>query len=471
MAHPNRDTRADSDTRHALLVIAAGVVAALHVGKLPPALDVLRADFGLGLAEAGLLLSMIQIAGMTVGVLLGAWVDAIGSSRGLRFGLVLLAFASVAGAFSTSAAALLAWRAVEGVGFLFSVLAAPPLIRALVGASRLRQLMGLWGTYMPLGFALALVGGPAVIALSGWRGWWVVVGAATAVAAGVVTWLIPADRVNVRTSAVPVAARSSEPGGEPDRGPRFRPDGEPAGERERADGASALRGATASTGLVPRLRETLGHRGPWLVALCFAVYSAQWLAVVGFLPLVVAQFGVAPAMAGVLTAIVSLANAAGNMLGAGLLHRGHRATRLIAAGFTFMAIGSFATYAQVGGEPDIARVLAHDRFLSIEMAARYAAMVAFSFVGGLIPASLFALAALMAPSERTLGSTVGWMQQWSALGQFAGPPLAGWMAGAVGGWQFTWVMTAGLSAAGLGLAALTARHPRVRAATADARRR
>jgi hypothetical protein len=36
---------------------------------------------------------------------------------------------------------------------------------------------------------------------------------------------------------------------------------------------------------------------------------------------------------------------------------------------------------------------------------------------------LFALAVRLAPSEGTLATTVGWVQQWSALGQFAGPPL------------------------------------------------
>ncbi len=52
----------------AVLVILAGVCAALHVGKLPPALPVLRDALGVSLLQAGFLLSMVQLAGMSLGL-------------------------------------------------------------------------------------------------------------------------------------------------------------------------------------------------------------------------------------------------------------------------------------------------------------------------------------------------------------------------------------------------------------------
>jgi CP family cyanate transporter-like MFS transporter len=70
-------------------------------------------------------------------------------------------------------------------------------------------------------------------------------------------------------------------------------------------------------------------------------------------------------------------------------------------------------------------------------ALRYLAVLLFSGVGGLIPATLFSLAVRLAPSEHTLSTTVGWVQQWSSLGQFAGPPLVAWVASLAGGWQYT----------------------------------
>jgi MFS family permease len=87
-------------------------------------------------------------------------------------------------------------------------------------------------------------------------------------------------------------------------------------------------------------------------------------------------------------------------------------------------------------------------------------VLAFSMIGGLIPATLFALAVRLAPGDTMLGSTVGWVQQWSAFGQFAGPPLAAWVASRAGGWHFTWVVTGACCAAGLALSVLVSRRLR-----------
>jgi MFS transporter, CP family, cyanate transporter len=145
----------------ALVVVLAGVSAALHVGKLPPALPVLRDALGITLVEAGFLLSLVQVAGMTLGLAMGAVADALGPRRTMVLGLAILCCASLLGGFSTTPAALLLLRAVEGVGFLLATLPAPGLIRRLVEPARLSRTLGLWGAYMPFGTALALLLGPA----------------------------------------------------------------------------------------------------------------------------------------------------------------------------------------------------------------------------------------------------------------------------------------------------------------------
>ena len=59
-------------------------------------------------------------------------------------------------------------RAAEGFGFLLVVLPAPGWVRSLVEPERASAMMGLWGAYMPLATALALLLGPLAIAdLSG----------------------------------------------------------------------------------------------------------------------------------------------------------------------------------------------------------------------------------------------------------------------------------------------------------------
>jgi MFS family permease len=392
-----------------LLVILAGVTAALHVGKLPPALPLLREALGVSLLQAGFLLSLVQLAGMSLGLLLGLMADGIGLRRSVLAGLAMLAAASALGGFATSPEALMAARAAEGCGFLLATLPAPSLIRRLVPGEHLSRRLGLWGAYMPGGTALALLIGPWVMAAGGWSLWWWLLALWTAVMALWVGCCVPPDPV---------------------RSP-----------------------AAAPTGWALRLRLTLGTRGPWLVALAFAVYSSQWLAVIGFLPSIYAQAGLAGPVAGALTALASAANIVGNVGAGRLLWRGWPAPRLLGIGYLTMALGALIAFGLPLGEGPGGAL------------ARYAAVLAFSAAGGLIPGALFSLAVKLAPGEQTVSTTVGWVQQCSSLGQFSGPPLVAWVAAAAGGWHWTWAVTGSCSLLGLLLAGAIAAELRVRQAT------
>jgi MFS family permease len=386
----------------ALLVILAGVVAALHIGKLPPAIPVLRDALGLTLVQAGFLLSLVQLAGMTLGVVFGVVADTLGSRRSMTLGLVILAIVSALGGLMQGVAPLMLLRAAEGFGFLLVVLPAPGLVRSLVEPHRVSAMIGLWGAYMPLATALALLSGPLAIAAIGWRGWW---WALAVLSAAMAMWL---------WHAVP------------------------------ANAASVV--AAAPSSWLLRLRQTLAVPGPWLVAVSFAMYSGQWLAVIGFLPSIYVQSGIAGSAAGVLTAAVAAVNMAGNIGSGRLLQRGVAPARLLRIGFTTMALAAVATFAGSGDA-------------GLSPALRYAAVLLFSSVGGLIPATLFALAVQLAPNEGTLSTTVGWVQQWSAFGQFAGPPLVAVVASTRGDWQWTWTVTGACSIVGLLLTVALSRQP------------
>jgi CP family cyanate transporter-like MFS transporter len=385
----------------ALLVILGGVAAALHVGKLPPAIGALQDTLGLTLVQAGFLLSLVQAAGMSLGLFFGAWADVLGLKRSLVAGLLLLSAAGAGGGLASWLAPpqavplLLVLRALEGLGFLMVVLPAPALVRRLVAPGRVATMLGVWGAYMPLATALALLAGPLAVTTFGWPRWWWALALVSAAMALVVARGVP----------------------NPDR---------PA--------------APAGGGWRARLGRTLAAPGPWLVATSFAMYSGQWLAVIGFLPVICLQAGLAPAATGVLTAGAAAVNVLGNLAAGRLLQRGWPAPRLLRIGFVAMALASLAAFAGTEGS-------------GLPPALRYAAVLAFSAAGGLIPATLFALAVRLAPGEDTLASTVGWVQQWSALGQFAGPPLVAWVASRAGGWQHTWLATGGCALVGLVLAA------------------
>lgn len=159
------------------------------------------------------------------------------------------------------------------------------------------------------------------------------------------------------------------------------------------------------------------------------------MAVVGFLPTVYAQMGLSAGLTGVLTACVALVNVTGNILSGLLLQRGWPAGRLLQIGFVCMALGAIGAFAQGPA-------------LGLPIEAKFVCVVIFSAVGGLIPGTLFSTAVRLAPSDSTISTTVGFMQQLSALGQFLGPPLVAWVAVGVGGWQWTWVVTVSLSVLG-----------------------
>ena len=90
---------------------------------------------------------------------------------------------------------------------------------------------------------------------------------------------------------------------------------------------------------------------------------------------------------------------------------------------------------------------------ALAWALRFAGVLVFSMVGGLIPGTLFSLSVRLAPDEDTVSTTVGWMQQLSAAGQFAGPPLVAWVAARHGAWDWTWAVTGTACLLGLWLAA------------------
>jgi MFS family permease len=178
------------------VIVFAGVCAALHVGKMPPALPVLQATLDISLVQAGFLLSAVQMASMMLGLAVGLSADSLGLRRSMLMGLSVLSFASMAGGFATQATSLLLLRALEGLGFLLVVMPAPGLIRRSVSVAQLSGRMGWWGTYMPTGSALAMLIGPWVIAAANWSVWWWVMGLVSAFACVAVWLCVPATRVD-----------------------------------------------------------------------------------------------------------------------------------------------------------------------------------------------------------------------------------------------------------------------------------
>jgi len=384
----------NSPARQVALIVAVGSSGGAAVGKVPISLPVLSEAFDLSLLQASLTISFFLLAAMLVGIFGGMLADRFGQRRIMMLGLIVSAAGGLLGASSTSATALLLSRAVESFGFIATVLPGPALLTRLVSAHRLWPVMGLWACYMPLGMSIVLILCPWLLDVIGWRGIWVAVAITSALLAVLVWRVVPADP-----------------------------------EREQAASSMAL------------VRQTVRGLKPWLLAGSFCVYAGQWMSVFGFLPTLYQEQGVAATAAGLLTAVGAGVNMIGN-LGAGLLmQRGWQRHRLLIFAALTMLVSAWIIFAS-----------------SAPFAVRYAALLAFSAAGGLIPGTLFASTPAFAPNPSTVSTTAGLMQQGSALGQFLTPPLIALVVSSTGSWSVTWIVTGMLACVNVLLALVIRRQ-------------
>ena len=346
------------------VAVLLGVVAALSIGKLPPALPALRAEFGLSLAESGRLVSVFNTLGMVASILMGLLTPRLGAWRLCMLGMGLLAAGGLAGAAATGLPTLLAARFLEGVGFLAVVVAAPALLSLATAPPDRQRAFSLWGSYMPTGTALGMLLAPVLMAASGWR----------------VLWLV----VVLCTLLAMVLLR-----------------------RRRADYGAA---AGAPSALDTSWRAAAGPlkaAGPWCIALCFACYVFNYYAIMVWLPtFMVGERQMALATASLLTALVVAANIPGNWLGGALMQRGvSRGANVCAAGvFTLLSCSAIFAPALPDG-------------------LRYLACVIFSFSVGLLPGAIMSASQTHARSPAQVATVQGMIMQGSNLGQFASPLL------------------------------------------------
>ncbi|HET9148951.1 MAG TPA: MFS transporter [Alphaproteobacteria bacterium] len=373
--------------------IGAGIVAAMHIGMVPPAIPSLRAELGLNLVTSGWVVSTFSGMTVAIGILAGVAADRIGYRRLMLYGLAILVLGALAGAVAQNGAELLASRLAEGLGFIAILVSAPSIIAETTTVEDRRFALGTWGTYMPTGIAFGMILAPPILAQWNWRAVWIATGALSA------AWfLVVALTLNARLVEHP----------------------EPVG---------AERGAWWQD-----VRVTLAQPGVWLLAAFFAFYAAQWMALMVWLPtfLVEARHLTVGTAAWMTVAVVAV-NAPGNLLGAWLLARNAPRWTLLGTSSLLTVACAFAIF--TGVLPD---------------AARYGVCLLFSFFTGVCPAAVLSGAAVFRPSARQTGATNGFLIQGSNAGQFFGPPAMAMLVSLGGGWGAgAWVFLATGSAGAL----------------------
>jgi cyanate permease len=363
------------------LAILAGIICGIQIGKVPPTLHILRAELDVGFITAGWIASLVNICGALFGVASGLVIDRVGSRRVIVLSMLILGVGGVLGAEASSAADLLASRFLEGLGLVGTIVAAPAIIRTACRPTDRNLALGLWGTYLPAGMALAFVVAPLAIDGFGWRGFW---------------WG-NVMLVGIFVAVVALGMRQ-----------HYWPDS-----------------ITATNAIRPDIRTTLGRPAPWLFAACFLVYALMFYAVAVWLPsYLIEAKGWTLTEAALGGAAVVAANIAGNVISAALMHRGVPRWKLLLTAYLAYIIFSWFIFAEPA--PDTLRL---------------PAAMLFTLVGGLLPAACLAGGAAHARDPSEVATLSGVIVQGSNTGSLLGAPVMALAVTMLGGWdQGYWVV-------------------------------
>ncbi len=359
----------------ALVFVATmcGIVAAYNVGKVSAALPVIRQEFSPSLFSSGALASSYSVTAMLFAVGFGLLVSRVGVWRVAATGLCLLAAAGVLGASAGTYALLLTSRLLEGFGFVAVAVSMPAFIGRVCGDHIRPMAMGVWGAFIPTGVTVSLLLSPFLLQAGGWRAvWWAGSAAALVMCVVALFTIRPAHRA---MSAASVQAR-------------------------------------------PQITSVF-RRQPLLLAACFGLYSCTFVAVTTFLPTFwVESVAMTPGSAARLSAAVVVMNILGNLTGGWLCSRG-------------VALRPLLAIALFGGGLSACLVF----YNGLPVAGQVIAACCCTCLSGILPATLFANVAKIAPTPAHSGLIVGLFFQGASLGQVFGPALFGGLLDFFGGWN------------------------------------
>lgn len=149
------------------LLWAGGLLAAGQFAKIALTLEPLGLRYGAGPEAIAPLVSVVGIAGIVFGAIAGGLVARTGLRRALVAGLAVGGALSLVQAVLPPLAVFAGLRLVEGAAHLAIVVAAPALMAGVASARHRPLVMGLWGTFFGVGFALMAELAPWAVAGGG----------------------------------------------------------------------------------------------------------------------------------------------------------------------------------------------------------------------------------------------------------------------------------------------------------------
>lgn len=359
-----------------------GVLAAAQLAKFSTIAPLLRDRFDLSLPAIGLLISLLEVGGGLLGFVAGLALGWINYRRSLLTGVAILATTSLLEALAPNSTMLFGARAVEGIGYLLVVIAAPTAIAAIADDRNRARALALWSSFVPVGIAVGSGVTSVGVATLGDRGIMVLWAGLLAVT------IIPILHLHLR-----------------------------------ADDSG-------------RRRIVLPAPAAWVSTFAFGIYTLFLCALTMLLPtFLMAERAAALNEAGLVASIASLSALPASGLAILLIRRG----RLSTGRLLMIAVPSL-----VGTAVLVPLALGRSNDLTMTSILIVGAVLLSGLVSPLMFARLPILAGAESPHDPRIASANGLLTQFGAGGALIGPPLGGLIADGWG-WTVLGVVIAGLA--------------------------
>jgi len=356
-----------------LLLFAAGCTLSLNMGKVPPALPAIAESLSLSLLNVGWVVSIFGAIIACLGFPLAIVAARQGYRRSVLLGLLLSVVAGWAGSHGNSLGALLFFRALEGTAWLLVAVSMPLLLTSLAKPLDRPLVLSLWGAFVPAGMIAAMLYTPLLLSYSSWQLVWKFTAVLTALAA-VIVFLITRQ---IRPPLQPQLPLN-------------------------------------------KIGKVVWRAAPLMMAGCFICYSALYVMVAAFFPLIlIEQHALTVTLAAVLGTIIIIGNALGNICAGWLLRAG--VSRYSLLYFAMLSMGCLAAPIYLDATPLMLRVVCG--FL-------------FTTLGGMVPGTLFASAPLVVVAAAHVVLVNGLIMQAAGLGQFLGPISQTFIVAQGGNWSY-----------------------------------
>ena len=150
-----------------IVILLLGICAGLQLGKIAPIVGFLEDVHGYSLTAIGWLTALIGLFVAIAALPTAKTIDRIGVVRATKTGAVVLSVGAwLLPVFDTWTLQLTA-RAVEAVGYVLLVIAAPAYLATYAPPRQRPMMLALWGSFVPVGYALANIQAELVVNVFG----------------------------------------------------------------------------------------------------------------------------------------------------------------------------------------------------------------------------------------------------------------------------------------------------------------